>query len=104
MERKPYFLYAALTVPALWIAYIILALVLGALSPGRSNGDLGNWGKAMMIVLGLLFASDVVVFLWLDESDSVDLDFCASECMPSLWSWQFSLRRCSSAPQKGSRL
>ena len=62
MERKPYFLYAALTVPALWIAYIILALVLGALSPGRSNGDLGNWGKAMMIVLGLLFASDVVGF------------------------------------------
>jgi len=59
MDRKPYFLYAALSVPALWIAYIILA---GAISSGRSGSDLGNWGRAMEITLGALVASDITGF------------------------------------------
>ena len=59
-ERKPYFLYAALSVPALWLAYIVFALLMGTLLHNQSNGDLGNWGKAMIVMFGLLAASEIV--------------------------------------------
>ena len=63
MERKPYFLYAALAVPALWIAYILIALLMGTIFQNHSGDDLGNWGKAMIVMLGLLIASDVIGLL-----------------------------------------
>jgi hypothetical protein len=59
-ERKPYFLYAALAVPALWVAYLLLAGLMGALVGTRANGDLGNWGEAMIVMFGLLAASDII--------------------------------------------
>jgi hypothetical protein len=59
-ERKPYFLYGALAVPALWIAYALFAALIGSVFGNHSNGDLGNWGNAMIVTFGLLATSEVV--------------------------------------------
>jgi hypothetical protein len=62
-ERPPYFLYGALAVPAIWIAYILFALLMGLLLGNHSNGDMGNWGQAMIVTFIALITSDVVGLL-----------------------------------------
>jgi hypothetical protein len=60
IERRPYFMYGALAVPALWIGYIAFALLLGLLFGSRSIDDLGNWGEGLVILFCLLLASEVI--------------------------------------------
>ncbi len=60
MERRPYFLYGALAVPALWLGYFAFAMLLGLLFGSRSSDDWGNWGEGLVLLFCFLLASEAI--------------------------------------------